>query len=163
MTYFGMVWYPEFYGLSWMNPPGQLIIGPVFEDENEAKKMAENIESWKENFTRITFIERSNGEYSFVCYQDPKISSSKANLGMYRSSMEQSATYSKVKPMFDERDIFVQIVYATNPKDPSTYKMISSPVKISRLRVITEEDLKSQEYALEKTAHETSGGYKIDT
>ncbi len=42
-------------------------------------EIAKEIKEWSDKFTRLTIIEKENGEYSICCYQDPQISKSGKN------------------------------------------------------------------------------------
>ena len=102
----------------------------------------------------MTIIEKNNEEYAICCYQDPQISKSKKNLGLYRSGMIQSGAYEQAKPIIEQRSPLLQILYAADARVSNTYEQISRLVSIRKCRIIKESDLKKQEYFFEKTAHE---------
>jgi hypothetical protein len=67
--------------------------------------------------------------------------------------MKQSSGYEQVKPMIEERAPLLQIAYAADVRDMSTYEQISRLVPIKKCRIISEKDLKRQEFFYEKTAN----------
>jgi hypothetical protein len=138
MSSFDIDWCGNFYGIYWAYEEGRLVVSTVFEDKEEALQLAEEVETWSDKFTRMTIIEKNNDEYAICCYQDPQISKSKKNLGLYRSGMRQASGYAQAKSMIEERSPLLQIAYAADVK----------------CRIIQESDLKKQEYFFEKTAHE---------
>ena len=70
--------------------------------------------------------------------------------------MIQSGGYEQAKPMIEERSPLLQIAYAADVRDMSTYEQISRLVPIRKCRIISEKDLKRQEYYYEKGACEKS-------
>ncbi len=67
--------------------------------------------------------------------------------------MRQSSGYEQVKPMIEERAPLLQIAYAADIIDMSTYEQISRLVPMRKCRTISEKDLKKQEFFYEKTAN----------
>ena len=115
-------------------------------------EIAKEIKDWSDKFTRLTIIEKENGEYSICCYQDPQISKSGKNIGLYRTGMRQSGGYEQVKPMIEEKSPLLQIAYAADARDMNTYEQISRLVPMRKCRIISERDLKKQEFFYEKAA-----------
>jgi len=99
----------------------------------------------------LTIIEKSNGDYAICCYQDPQISKRK-NVGLYRSGMRQAGGYEQAKPMIEEKSPLLQIAYAADVRDMNTYEQISRLVPLRKCRIISENDLKKQEFYYEKNA-----------
>ncbi|MFB5638217.1 MAG: hypothetical protein ACE5RF_07385, partial [Nitrosarchaeum sp.] len=87
---FEIEWHGDFYGISWAYEKDRLVVSTVFENKQEATDIAKNIKDWSDKFTRLTIIEKENGEYSICCYQDPQISKGGKNIGLYRTGMPQS-------------------------------------------------------------------------
>lgn len=153
MSSFEIDWRGNFYGIYWAYEKDRLVVSTVFEDKNEALVLAKEVETWSDKFTRMTIIEKNNGEYALCCYQDPQVSKSKKNLGLYRAGMRQSGGYERAKPMIEERSPLLQIAYASDVRLINTYEQISRLVPIRKCRIIHESDLKKQEYFFEKNAH----------
>ena len=153
MSSFEIDWRGNFYGIYWAYEKDRLVVSTVFEDKNEALVLAKEVENWSDKFTRMTIIEKNNGEYALCCYQDPQVSKSKKNLGLYRAGMRQSGGYERAKPMIEERSPLLQIAYASDVRLINTYEQISRLVPIRKCRIIHESDLKKQEYFFEKNAH----------
>ncbi len=149
-------WYGNFYGIYWANEKGRLVVSPVFEDKKEASVLSKEIETWSDKFTRMTIIEKNNDEYAICCYQDPQISKSKKNLGIYRTGMIKFGAYEQAKPIIQQRPPLFQILYASDARVINTYEQISRLVTIRKCRIIQESELKKQEYFYEKTADEKS-------
>ena len=148
---FDIQWHGNFYGISWAYEKDRLVVSTVFEDKNEAIELAKEVDSWSEKFTRLTIIEKQNGEYAICCYQDPQISKGK-NAGLYRSGMRQAGGYEQAKPMIEEKSPLLQIAYAADVRDMNTYEQISRLVPLRKCRIISENDLKKQEFYYEKNA-----------
>lgn len=149
---FEIEWHVNFYGISWAYEKDRLVVSTVFEDKKEAVEIAKEIKEWSDKFTRLTIIEKENGEYSICCYQDPQISKSVKNIGLYRTGMRQSGGYEQVKPMIEEKSPLLQIAYAADVRDMNTYEQISRLVPMRKCRIISEKDLKRQEFFYEKAA-----------
>ena len=156
MSSFDIDWCGNFFGIYWAYEQGRLVVTTVFEDKEEAALLAKEVEAWSDKFTRMTIIEKNNDEYALCCYQDPQISKSKKNLGLYRSGMRQASGYVQVKSMIEERAPLLQIAYAQDARVINTYEQKSRLVSIRKCRIIQESDLKKQEYFFEKTAHENN-------
>ena len=154
MSSFDIDWRGNFYGIYWAYEKDRLVVSTVFEDKDEALLLGKEVETWSDKFTRMTIIEKNSDEYAICCYQDPQISKSKKNLGLYRSGMRQANGYDQVKPMIEERSPLLQIAYAADVRVISTYEQISRFVPIRKCRIIKESDLKKREYFFEKQAHE---------
>ncbi len=153
MSSFDIEWKGNFYGIYWAYEKDRLVVSTVFEDKEEALQLAQEVENWSDKFTRMTLIEKNNDEYALCCYQDPQISKSKKNLGLYRSGMRQAGGYEQAKPMIEERSPLLQIAYAADVRSINTYEQISRLVPIKKCRIIKESDLKKQEFFFERTAH----------
>lgn len=149
---FEIEWHRNFYGISWAYEKDRLVVSTVFEDKKEAMEIAKEIKDWSDKFTRLTIIEKENGEYSICCYQDPQISKSEKNIGLHRTGMRQSGGYEQVKPMIEEKSPLLQIAYAADARDMNTYEQISRLVPMRKCRIISEKDLKRQEFFYEKAA-----------
>ena len=149
---FDIKWCSNFYGISWAYEKDRLVISTVFEDKKEAAIMAKEVEDWSGKFTRLTIIEKNNGEFAICCYQDPQISKSGANLGLFRTGMRQSGGYEQAKPMIKEKSPLLQIAYAADVRDMNTYEQVSKLTLMKKCRIISEDDLKKQEYYYEKNA-----------
>ena len=150
---FEIDWNRKFYGILWAYEKDRFVISMVFEDKEEAISIAKEVEDWSEKFTRLTIIEKDNDEFAICSYQDPQISKSSKNIGLFRTGMKQSSGYEQVKPMIEERAPLLQIAYAADVRDMSTYEQISRLVPIRKCRIISEKDLKRQEFFYEKTAN----------
>jgi len=149
---FEINWHGNF-GILWAYEKERFVVTTVFEDKKEAISIAKEIEDWSEKFTRLTIIEKKDDEYAICCYQDPQISKSDNNIGLFRTGMRQSSGYEQVKPMIEEGPPLLQIAYAVDIIDLSTYDQISKLVPMRKCRIISEKDLKKQEYFYEKTAN----------
>jgi hypothetical protein len=149
---FEIEWYGNF-GILWAYEKERFVVTAVFEDKNEAISIAKKIEEWSEKFTRLTIIEKMDDEYAICCYQDPQISKTEKNIGLFRTGMRQSSGYEQVKPMIEEGPPLLQIAYAADMIDVSTYEQISRLVPMRKCRIIYEKDLKKQEFFYEKTAN----------
>ena len=149
-------WHGNFYGISWAYEKDRLVVSTVFEDKKEAMEIAMEIKDWSDKFTRLTIIEKENGEYSICCYQDPQISKNEKNIGLYRTGMRQSGGYEQVKPMITEKSPLLQIAYAADARDMNTYEQISRLVPMRKCRIISEKELKKQEFFYEKAAEKAN-------
>lgn len=150
---FGIDWKRNFYGISWAYEKDRLVISTVFEDKKEAILVAKEVEDWSDKFTRLTIIEKPNDEFAICCYQDPQISRKESHIGLFRTGMRQSGGYEQAKPMVEEKSPLLQIAYAEDVRDMNTYEQISRLVPMRKCRIISEKDLKKQEYFYEKTAN----------
>ncbi|RNJ80730.1 MAG: hypothetical protein D9C04_00165 [Nitrosopumilus sp. B06] len=148
----GIDWRRNVFGISWAYEKNRLVVSTVFEDRGEAALVAREIEQWSDKFTRITIIEMDDDEFAICCYQDPQVSKSEKNIGLFRTGMRQSSGYEQAKPMIEERSPLLQIAYAEDIRDMRTYEQISRLVPLRKCRIITEKDLKRQEFFYEKTA-----------
>ena len=151
---FEINWYRDFFGISWAHEKDKLVISTVFEDKKTATEISKEIEDWSDKFTRLTIIEKDDDEFAICCYQDPQISKSKKNIGLFRTGMRQSSGYEQVKPIIEEKSPLLQIAYAADVRDIRTYEEISRLVPLRKCRIITEKSLKKQEFYYEKTANQ---------
>ena len=149
---FDIIWHKNFYGTSWAYEKDRLVVSIVFEDKDEAVRIAEKVKQWSEKFTRLTIIEKENGEYSLCSYQDPQISKTKTNIGLFRTGMIQAGGYEQVKPLILEKPPLLQIAFAKDVRDMKTYEQISPLITLRKCRIISESDLKKQEFFYEKAA-----------
>ena len=94
---FEIDWHNNFYGISWAYEKDRLVVSTVFEDKEEAISIANEIENWSDKFTRLTIIEKTNDEFAICCYQDPQISKSSKQTGLFRTGMRQSGGYQQAK------------------------------------------------------------------
>ena len=147
---FEIDWRKNFYGISWAHEKDRIVVSIVFEDKEEAVEISKNIENWSEKFTRLTIIEKEEDEFALCCYQDPQVSKSDKHIGLFRTGMRQSSGYNQVKPIIEERAPLLQIAFAADAIDITTYEEISKLVPIRKFRIINEKDLKKQEYYYEK-------------
>jgi len=100
---FDIKWYGNFYGISWAYEKDRLVVSMVFEDKKMAIEVTKEINGWSDKFTRLTIVEKDTGEYAICCYQDPQVSKSEKNIGLYRTGMRQTGGYEQVKPMITEK------------------------------------------------------------
>ena len=149
---FEIDWHGNF-GILWAYEKERFVVTAVFEDKKEAMFIAKEIEAWSERFTRLTIIEKKDDEYAICCFQDPQISKSEKNIGLFRTGMKQSSGYEQVKPMIQEGPPLLQIAFAVDIIDMSTYEQISRLIPMRKCRTICEKDLKKQEFFYEKTAN----------
>ena len=149
---FEIDWHRNF-GISWAYEKDRLVLSTVFEDKKEAMIIAQEVEYWSDKFTRLTIIEKIDDEFAICCYQDPQISKSDKHIGLFRTGMRQSGGYEQAKPMIEERSPLLQIAYAEDIIDMRTYEQISRLVPMRKCRIISEKDLKKQEFFYEKTAN----------
>ena len=145
-------WHRNF-GISWAYEKDRLVLSTVFEDKKEALTIAQEVEDWSDKFTRLTIIEKVDDEFAICCYQDPQISKSSKQIGLFRTGMRQSSGYEQAKPMIKERSPLLQIAYAADIIDMRTYEQISRLVPMRKCRIISEKDLKKQEFFYEKNAN----------
>jgi len=146
-------WKKDFYGISWAYEKDRLVISIVFEDKKEAVLIAKEMEGWSDKFSRLTIIEKDNDEFAICVYQDPQISKNDNHFGLFRTGMRQSVGYEQAKPMIIEKPPLLQIAYAADVRDVKTYEQISKLIPMRKCRIISEKDLKKQEYYYEKIAN----------
>jgi len=149
---FEIEWYGNFYGISWAYEKDRLVVSIVFEDKKVSLAVTREINDWSDKFTRLTIVEKDTGEYAICCYQDPQVSKSEKNIGLYRTGMRQTGGYEQVKPMITEKSPLLQIAYASDVRDMKTYEQVSRLVRIRKCRIISEKDLKKQEFFYENLA-----------
>jgi hypothetical protein len=147
---FDIDWRKNFYGISWAHEKDRIVVSIVFEDKDEAIEISRNIEDWSEKFTRLTIIEKEDDEFALCCYQDPQVSKSDKHIGLFRTGMRQSSGYNQVKPIIQEKAPLLQIAFAADAIDITTYEDISKLIPIRKFRIINEKDLKKQEFYYEK-------------
>lgn len=150
---FEIDWRRNFYGISWAHEKDRIVVSIVFEDKDEALEISRNIEKWSEKFTRLTIIEKEDDEFAICCYQDPQVSKSDKHIGLFRTGMRQSSGYNQVKPIIEEKAPLLQIAFAADAIDITTYEEISKLIPIRKFRIINEKDLKKQEYYYEKMSN----------
>ena len=75
------------------------------------------------------------------------------NIGLFRTGMIQSGGYEQAKPMIEEKPPLLQIAFAADVRDMTTYEQISRLVPMRKCRIISEKDLKKQESYFERTSH----------
>ena len=148
-------WYGDFYGIAWAYEKNRLVICPIFDNEETAIKLAKELNSWNDRFTKLTIIEKENGEYSICCFQDPLISKKSNHVGIFRSGLLQISGYEQAKPMIKEKTPLLQIAYASNVTNMNTYEQVSRLISLSKCNIIKEDDLKKQQYYYEKIASES--------
>ena len=156
---FEINWYRDFFNISWAREQDKLVLLVVFEDKKVAANVAKEIESWSEKFTRLTIIEKEQDEFAICCYEDPQISKSNKKIGLFITGMKQSTGYEYTKIIIEDKSTLLQITYAEDFIDIKTHEEISKLVPLRKCRIISEKDLKKQEYYFERIANI---GEKID-
>ena len=124
----------------------------VFEDKQVARNVAQEIESWSEKFTRLTIIEKEGDEFAICCYEDPQISKSDKKIGLFITGMRQSTGYEYTKIIIEDKSTLLQIIHADDFLDIKTHEEVSKLVPLRKCRIISEKDLKKQEFYYEKIA-----------
>ena len=150
---FEIDWHRGFYGILWAHEKDRLVVSIVFEDKDESILVSKELDEWSDKFTRLTIIEKDNDEFAICCYQDPQISKSGKQVGLFRTGMRQSSGYIQAKPIIEDKSPLLQIAYAADVRDIKTYEEMSRLVPMRKCRIISEKDLKKQEYFYEKTAN----------
>lgn len=148
----GIDWHRDAFGISWAYEKDRLVVSAVFEDMEEATSLAREIEDWSDKFTRITMIEMDDDEFAMCCYQDPQVARGGRSAGLFRTGMRQSSGYEQAKPMILERPPLLQIAYAADVRDMGTYEQVSRLVPMRKCRIISERDLRRQEFYYERDA-----------
>ena len=156
---FEINWYRDFFNISWAREQDKLVLLVVFEDKKVARNVAKEIERWSEKFTRLTIIEKEQDEFAICCYEDPQISKSNKKIGLFITGMKQSTGYEYTKIIIEDKSTLLQITYAEDFIDIKTHEEISKLVPLRKCRIISEKDLKKQEYYFERIANI---GKKID-
>ena len=156
---FEINWYRNFFNISWAREQDKLVLLVVFEDKKVATTVTKEIESWSEKFTRLTIIEKEPDEFAICCYEDPQISKSDKRIGLFITGMKQSTGYEYTKIIIEDKSTLLQIIYAKDFLDIKTHEEISKLVPLRKCRIISEKDLKKQEYYFERIANI---GEKID-
>lgn len=151
---FTIDWQGGFYGIAWAYENKRLVVSPIFDNKKQAIKIAKAVEGWNDRFTKLTIIENNKGQYAICCFQDPQITKNQKNVGIYHEGLSQIGGYERVKPMIEEKTPLLQIAYASDVKDMNTYQQISRLISLSKCKIISEEELKKQEYYYEKLASE---------
>ena len=146
-------WYRDFFNISWAREQNKLVLLVVFEDKKTAINVAKEIENWSEKFTRLTIIEKEDDEYAICCYEDPQISKSDKKIGLFMTGMKQSTGYEYTKIIIEDKATLLQITYAEDFIDIKTHEEISKLVPLRKSRIISENDLKKQQYYFERTAN----------
>ena len=149
---FEIDWHRGLYGISWAYEKDRLVVSMVFENKEEAYSVAKEVEYWSDKFTRMTIIEKKDDEFAICCFQDPSVSKTDNHVGLFRTGMRQSGGYEQAKSMIEEKSPLLQIVYAEDIRDMHTYEQISRLIPMRKCRIISEKDLKRQEFFHEKTA-----------
>ncbi len=151
---FEIDWYREFFNISWAREQDKLVLRIVFEDKKVAESITDEIEGWSEKFTRLTVIEKKDDEFAICCFQDPQISKSDKRIGLFRTGMRQSSGYEYTKIIIEDKSTLLQIAYAKDALDIRTYEEISKLVPMRKCRIISEKDLKKQEFYFERIANQ---------
>ena len=146
-------WYRNFFNISWAREQDKLVLLVVFEDKKVATNVAKEIESWSEKFTRLTIIEKEHDEFAICCYEDPQISKSDKRIGLFITGMKQSTGYEYTKIIIEDKSTLLQITYDKDFLDIKTHEEISKLVPLRKCRIISEKDLKKQEYYFERIAN----------
>ena len=153
---FKIDWYLNFFNISWAREQDKLVLLVIFEDKKMATNVAKEIESWSEKFTRLTIIEKEDDEFAICCYEDPQISKSDKRIGLFITGMRQSAGYEYTKIIIEDKSTLLQIIYAEDFLDIKTHEEVSKLVPLRKCRIISEKDLKKQEFYYEKIASLTN-------
>ncbi len=141
---FASLWYPDFEGMAYAEDDKGLLLCPYFFERGKAVFVSKKIKDWNENFINITFIEVKNNEYEFVCYEQPQASRNPITFGLYRSGMDQNGGYSQFKDRF-QNNVRLQILFAKDRQSLQDAEEISSPLKIKKIELISENDLRYDE------------------
>tara|TARA_B100000470_G_scaffold37838_1_gene26912 strand:+ start:75 stop:566 length:492 start_codon:yes stop_codon:yes gene_type:complete len=149
---FEIDWYRNFFNISWAREQDKLVLLIVFEDKKVATNVAQEIESWSEKFTRLTIIEKEDDEFAICCYEDPQISKSDKKIGLFITGMRQSTGYEYTKIIIEDKSTLLQIIHAEDFLDIKTHEEVSKLVPLRKCRIISEKDLKKQEFYYEKIA-----------
>ena len=149
---FEIDWYRNFFNISWAREQDKLVLLIVFEDKKVATTVAQEIESWSEKFTRLTIIEKEDDEFAICCYEDPQISKSDKKIGLFITGMRQSTGYEYTKIIIEDKSTLLQIIHAEDFLDIKTHEEVSKLVPLRKCRIISEKDLKKQEFYYEKIA-----------
>jgi hypothetical protein len=149
---FEIDWYLNFFNISWAREQDKLVLLVIFEDKKMATNVAQEIESWSEKFTRLTIIEKDD-EFAICCYEDPQISKSDKRIGLFITGMKQSTGYEYTKIIIEDKSTLLQIIYAEDFLDIKTHEEVSKLVPLRKCRIISEKDLKKQEFYYEKIAN----------
>ena len=149
---FEIDWYRNFFNISWAREQDKLVLLVVFEDKKVARNVAQEIESWSEKFTRLTIIEKEQDEFAICCYEDPQISKSDKKIGLFITGMRQSTGYEYTKIIIEDKSTLLQIIHADDFLDIKTHEEVSKLVPLRKCRIISEKDLKKQEFYYEKIA-----------
>jgi len=149
---FEIDWYRNFFNISWAREQDKLVLLVVFEDKKVARNVAQEIESWSEKFTRLTIIEKEGDEFAICCYEDPQISKSDKKIGLFITGMRQSTGYEYTKIIIEDKSTLLQIIHADDFLDIKTHEEVSKLVPLRKCRIISEKDLKKQEFYYEKIA-----------
>ena len=152
---FGQFWYADFIGIAYAFENGNLVICPYFDDKEKAKHVYSKIEGWNPKFVRVRFMEYGSDSYAFIAYQNPKTSYDKVNFGLYRSSMDRHGHYSKARERLLSDKLKLAIAYTKTPNEPGTFQPIGDDLDIGDCKVISEAELESIDYQIEKWADET--------
>lgn len=150
---FEIDWYLNFFNISWAREQDKLVLLVIFEDKKMATNVAQEIESWSEKFTRLTIIEKEDDEFAICCYEDPQISKSDKRIGLFITGMKQSTGYEYTKIIIEDKSTLLQIIYAEDFLDIKTHEEVSKLVPLRKCRIISEKDLKKQEFYYEKLAN----------
>mgnify|MGYP001367202174 CR=1 FL=1 len=149
---FDIDWYRNIFNISWAREQDKLVLLIVFEDKKVATNVAQEIESWSEKFTRLTIIEKEDDEFAICCYEDPQISKSDKKIGLFITGMRQSTGYEYTKIIIEDKSTLLQIIHAEDFLDIKTHEEVSKLVPLRKCRIISEKDLKKQEFYYEKIA-----------
>ena len=149
---FDIDWYRNIFNISWAREQDKLVLLIVFEDKKVATNVAQEIESWSEKFTRLTIIEKEDDEFAICCYEDPQISKSDKKIGLFITGMRQSTGYEYTKIIIEDKSTLLQIIHADDFLDIKTHEEVSKLVPLRKCRIISEKDLKKQEFYYEKIA-----------
>ena len=149
---FDIDWYRNIFNISWAREQDKLVLLIVFEDKKVATNVAQEIESWSEKFTRLTIIEKEDDEFAICCYEDPQISKSDKKIGLFITGMRQSTGYEYTKIIITDKSTLLQIIHAEDFLDIKTHEEVSKLVPLRKCRIISEKDLKKQEFYYEKIA-----------
>lgn len=146
-----IAWTGGFYRIAWAHEAGRLVVSPIFEDVKVATRLSKYVESWNDRFVRLTIVE-GDTEYAVCCYQDPLVTGEGPGMGIYKPGLPRIAGYDQAKILFLERPPLFQVAFASDYARMDTYEQVSRLVSPARCRIISQHDLRRQEYYYERSA-----------
>lgn len=141
------LWYPKFEGVAYLKEPtnDDMIFAPYVIKREDGVYISKKIQGWNSDFIRITFIEVSNNEYEFICYEDQTLTMTPFSFGLYRSSMNQNGSYAQFKEYFNNNPR-LQILHMLN-LETKDGKLLGESLPVSKVDVIAEDDLQYKDFS----------------